>query len=479
MSDRDDRFAETAIEMRRPGGCFARVFKGLCRGVLAVFLLVLVAWMAAAIITDRMLKKEISAIAEAGEPIHMRDVAQTLPPGEDNAADLCEEAFDALHLSDEHERMLYADSELAEAEREVLSRAVVSAHDEYFRLLDRAAQIEACAFWGNWEAGVDVSFPHLGPLRDAARMLCLRTEVLAADGRDDEALRSVATCLRMAEHAKTTPAIYAQSTAYVIQLIGTEALEKVLDEGTPSPQACARLAERLAAAEFDEALRRASCAERARGIWLFDHMRAVPPQEAVAYFPFTSPHWLPRGWRAPLIALYRTAGRPLLNLDQLAFLEAWRENLRALDLQSTQRRAQLDAVEDSLEQLPRYRSLAARAFLPSLGRLIGHRDRTVAVLDLSRLALLLRAHRARYGRYPECLADLDHPGGQLPADPYTQAAYRYRREGDGFVVYSVGPDRDDDGGLSESEKLAAARRQEERTRIRSEQDYDIAFRCRR
>jgi len=400
MPHRDDGFAETAIEMRRAGGPFVRVFKGLLRAVLAVLILVLVAWMAAAVITDRMLKKELSAIAEAGEPVHMRDLAQTLPPGEDNAADLYEEAFDALHLSDEDDRMLDADSELADADRDVLSRAVFSAHDEYFRLLDRAAQIEACAFWGNWEAGIDVRFPHLRPLRDAARMLRLRTEVLAADGRDDEALRSVATCLRMAEHAQTTPVIHAQSFAYSIQGIGTEALEKVLDEGTPSPQACARLAERLAAAESDEALRRAFCAERALGSWLFDHMRAVPPQEAVAYFPFTSPHWLPRGWRAPLIALYRTAGRPLLNLDQLAFLEAWRENLRALDLPSTQRRAQFDAVEHSLGQLPRYRSLAARAFFPSLGRLIGHRDRTVAKLDLSRLALLLRAHRARYGRYP-------------------------------------------------------------------------------
>jgi len=479
MSQRDDTFAETAIEMRRAGGRFARVGKSLLRVLLALLLLALLAWMAAAIITDRMLRRKLASIAEAGEPIHMRDIAQALPPGDDNAADLYEEAFDALHLSDEDERMLYADSELADAEREALARAVVAAHDEYFGLLDRAAHIEACAFWGNWEAGIDVRFPHLRPLLDAARMLYLRSQVLAADGRDDEALRSVATCLRMAEHAKTTPAIYAQSIAYSIQGIGTEALEKVLDQGTPSPQACARLAERLAAADFDEALRRVFCAERTLGIWLFDGIRAAPPQEVVAYFPFTYPQWLAKDSRAALVTLYRTLGRPLLNLDEIALLEAWRENLRALDLQSTQRQAQLDAVEESLEQLPRYRSLAARAFFPRLGRLIGRRDRTVAALDLSRLALLLRAHRARYGRYPDSLADLDQPGGQVPADPHTQAPYRYRRDGDGFLVYSLGPDRDDDGGVSESDKLAAATRQDAKNRIRSERDYDIVFRCRR
>jgi hypothetical protein len=479
MSDRDDGFAETAIEMRRAGGRFAGVFKGLSRAALALFLLVVVAWTAAAVITDRMVKKELSAIAEAGEPIHLSDIAQTLPPGEDNAADLYEEAFDALHLSEEDDRILYLGMGLTDAEREVLSRAVVSAHDEYFGLLDRAAQIEPCAFWANWEAGMDVRFPHLVPLQHAGRMLRLRAEVLAADGRDDEALRSVATCLRMAQHAKTTPAIYAQSIAYSIQGIGTEALEKVLDGATPSPQACARLAEHLATAEFDEALRRAFCTERARGIWLFDGIRAAPPQEVVAHFPFTYPQWLAKDSRAGLITLYRTLGRPLLNLDEIAFLDAWRRTLRALDLRGAQAEAHLDAVQNSLEQLPRCRSLATRGLFPALGRVIILRDRAVAKLDLSRLALLLRAHRARHGRYPESLVDLDHPGGQVPADPYTQAAYRYCREGDGFVVYSLGPDRDDDSGLSKSEKLAAARRQEERTRIRSEPDFDIAFRCRR
>jgi hypothetical protein len=75
-------------------------------------------------------------------------------------------------------------------------------------------------------------------------------------------------------------------------------------------------------------------------------------------------------------------------------------------------------------------------------------DRMVARSDFMYVANQLRAWKVQYGSYPDTLEMLA-PGASepLPLDPFSGEAYRYRREGEGFVLYSVGPDRDDDGGM--------------------------------
>jgi hypothetical protein len=54
----------------------------------------------------------------------------------------------------------------------------------------------------------------------------------------------------------------------------------------------------------------------------------------------------------------------------------------------------------------------------------------------------------RHQTYPE---SLEHLVGEVitkvPTDPFTGNAFHYRREENGFVVYSVGKDGVDDGGL--------------------------------
>jgi hypothetical protein len=74
--------------------------------------------------------------------------------------------------------------------------------------------------------------------------------------------------------------------------------------------------------------------------------------------------------------------------------------------------------------------------------------RTQASLRLLRSELALREHRLRHGAYPATLQQLI-PGelAAAPVDPFSDQPLRYRRQGAGYVLYSVGPDLQDDGGL--------------------------------
>lgn len=63
-------------------------------------------------------------------------------------------------------------------------------------------------------------------------------------------------------------------------------------------------------------------------------------------------------------------------------------------------------------------------------------------------ALALQAYRADHGAYPASLADLSPAYlKSIPSDPFAlKGAFGYRREGERYVLWSVGPDCSDDNG---------------------------------
>jgi len=72
-----------------------------------------------------------------------------------------------------------------------------------------------------------------------------------------------------------------------------------------------------------------------------------------------------------------------------------------------------------------------------------------ATFLVSRTGLASRLYKSRMGKYPENLEALV-PGilNEVPIDPFTGKPLVYRREGEGFIVYSLGSNEKDDGGRS-------------------------------
>lgn len=64
------------------------------------------------------------------------------------------------------------------------------------------------------------------------------------------------------------------------------------------------------------------------------------------------------------------------------------------------------------------------------------------------LALALHAFQSEHGRYPAALSELTPAYlKKLPDDPFAvQGTFQYRRKGNTYLLYSVGPDGKDDGG---------------------------------
>lgn len=80
-----------------------------------------------------------------------------------------------------------------------------------------------------------------------------------------------------------------------------------------------------------------------------------------------------------------------------------------------------------------------------------------ARLDLLRIAVALAERKAERGSYPDALDELvGERLGEVPLDPFSGRPLVYRREGEGYLLYSIGANGRDDGGDDERDVVVLA-----------------------
>jgi len=458
---------------------------------LLIALAVLVALhLIATLITGLMLQRELNRLRKAGEPMTAAELLTPLQlepetsvsPDSPNAAWVYQHAFQTLRLTKD-EQQEYTDlpsptsTETAAGEpitpaqvaaaRLAFARKVIPKNAHYFSLLEEASRIHDCAFTIRWDAGWNALFPNFAPMREAGRWLSLRAELLTSEGRVDNALADADTTLRIAEHAKTEPTLIGQLVGYALQSIAVRSLESTLSAGQPSPTACRASYDQLAAIDqINPSVRALQCERVLMGMWAYDSLRRHPIEASRNLFDITGQSG---GWRWLVLCTYTTLGRPFFNLDAATYLRHMRDQTAAFEQPWPQSFRAVNALAKELEQVPVYRGVLTHMVLPVFSRALESRESRTALLRAAQIALALKVYQAEHGAYPDFLADLQDAGWKLPTDPFTQKPYHYRRDGAGFLVWSAGPDMDDDNGRDVDPKRAPARFVGE--------DYDLTFRC--
>jgi hypothetical protein len=94
-------------------------------------------------------------------------------------------------------------------------------------------------------------------------------------------------------------------------------------------------------------------------------------------------------------------------------------------------------------------ALLNAVFIPSFGAAFGQTaTRADATWQVARLGVAAHLYREKNGHFPEKLNDLTPDFiPSLPTDPYDGKPMKLKRTDHGIVVYSVGPDMVDDGGM--------------------------------
>jgi hypothetical protein len=289
--------------------------------------------------------------------------------------------------------------------------------------------------------------PHIEQPRRVAQLLVLDAIAASADGNGDGALRSCRAALNAGRSMGDEPTGIAQLVRVACALDAVRALERVLAQGEasePALNAMQRLLEDEAAAPI--LLIRAR-AYRAMWFQALDAMRTghynrsammIMPSRLGERFDVQVERMYARG-AEPADLRHTTAVVEIVKLPP----QDQEEHLRKL-------------VVPTQKLPPLLEGLSGSGTLDWAKTAQGC-HRAQAILRCAEAALAAERYRLAEHRWPDDLyALMPRYLAAVPADPFDGRPLRLRPLPDGIVIYSVGPDRRDDGGKLDRKNAEAA-----------------------
>lgn len=438
------------FRMRDQFPTFGRVPVGLCRackrawkGALAVLLLLAVMHGAATLVIGRKLEAELARIKADGDPVSAAELAGPLLPDYINGAVVYEKAFKLIQP--EYPKKSFGprddcDFLLADNHKDpdmwAKARKIILEREKALPLIEKAAAMPECRF--KWKNGYTAMFTYLGPMRSLANLISLRAVVQATDGDMAGAARSIELILNMSYAIKDEPYMYGQLIRQGIIKRAAVALEAAMGYGQFSDTQARSLSDAFSKVDLGPGFVTAMKGQRALIITTFDNFR-----RDFSLRNFTRGE-IPLTLRVYLFA-YPSLGKPIFYYHQLESLRFMRKqiDLSGLTYRQTQ---QLDLSWMNKTDIGPLDGL----LFPKFTRAHASMDNAMMYARGSQIILSLQSYKRHFAAYPASLAELKAKiHWELKTeDIFSGKDFIYGPAKQGFILYSVGPDQKDDGGMN-------------------------------
>jgi hypothetical protein len=308
------------------------------------------------------------------------------------------------------------------------------------------------------ENPIEIQLPHLAPLRNVCKVLALRASAELALGQSEQALADVALVFHIARSTGNDFLI-----GCLVDIAAAEMAIQVVWEGLANRQwSDAQL--QVLQAKFEgmdrlAGVQRALKAERAGfGNALLDYLRRQSRSAWLAMLPFNgdspAPASRPSFLAAAVSSLIPTGW---LYFEQLNYNRCFDDclfpvfDMAGRRVHPQRARQSEEALKDTgVACLWKHRVLV-HLLLPAVNSISRKAAQAQTVADQASLACALERCRLAGGRFPDALdALVPRFVAKLPHDVITGGPLKYRREGDGYALYSVGWNEKDEGGVADA-----------------------------
>lgn len=393
---------------------------------------------------------ELDRIHAAGEPITPEDMFafHQVPPGVNDTTKLWQRAFELVEKTEDEDAKLLpllGEEEVAyERLRADHPESVAPIAERYFKNHDDAIQaiLEAARTEGEARFPLDFSEGHLADLshiegvRNASRLLALRSRYALARQDAASAQESVDAMLALAATIEDEPGLIQQLVRMSVLSSHHYEWRAILSEQQLSDDELAQAQQTLKEIDLRNGMRLAMLGERAMGFHAFHHMYVL---ESVSQ-EYAQKH-------------DGVLARPA---DCHGFLSLMREIIEAAEEPLIEGRLRADHLIESFEQSvssknsPKSQQLLVTAELvPALKYAFAAYANAEAARDSAIAGIAFRRHQLKYGKPPESLGALVPEFlDAVPLDPFEpETPLKLVIEGDQYAIYSVGKDLTDDRAL--------------------------------
>jgi hypothetical protein len=382
----------------------------------------------------------LAAIRAAGLPASIRELKPAPVPDSLNAAAVIERATPAINaFGASHVHFLdrtplgkaygdINDDQLPTVEQAAAMRAILDQH----AALDAAlTQAVACNVWASranftldHQQFINAAISEIQATRGAARYAAWQIAVLAREGKTDDAVRRGVDLLKLARLHESEPMTVSYLVSIAVRGVAVRALNQALWSGTVSAEVRAALDAELARADDPQSFANMLTTERAVALEAMDAMTGQVPHFVVA--------WL--GWpaRQQFMGAY-----DLLDVVIHEAKQPWQQFRQAV-------------VAGNLNSTPR--GTLGELLWPGLIAGVEARTRDLAQMRALRILNAIQTFEEAQGREASGFADLGLPA-DATVDPYSGQPLLLRHTDDGWIVYSVGQNKRDDGGTLNEQRL--------------------------
>jgi hypothetical protein len=365
------------------------------------------------------------------------------PPAGQNAATFFQQGFDALQITNA-DKNSYSLPLIGKAQMPAITAPVptgmkttitafLDKNKAAMDLFERGAQLNSSMYSVDLTKGSEALLPHVAKVKQVGQMAELEAMMQADSHQGVAAAKAVSLALASARTLKSEPLLISQLTRVAGESSAEEALEQTLNRVAVPADSLNQLQSSFdAAADYEAAgtgFNRALVGERVNGATIL-----VSSPDKTRQTTNNNPY-------------AATVGGNVKEQQQF-FEDSINQVLAARKEPLPSRLKANDVLTPRVEEAKSKGYSLLLATLPALSKVTTREAIGLAHLRLAQIAIALEKLRAANSKYPDALTELVPKFlSAVPADPFDGQPLRYRKVGEGFVIYSVGPDLKDDSGM--------------------------------
>lgn len=370
---------------------------------------------------------------------------QPLPPADQNAAPLYTKLIQLLKDKPLH-LPAYADGmsirHAYTPEQISAAQKIYDSRQDVWDLVHQAADKPQCIFSRHWSEGLALEFPELVTIRAAARLLETESYLRQSQGNTPEAIHAASRGLHLAGHAGSDPSLISYLVGCACDAIALQSFSGILAKAGSSPDVCTQVSQAITADRPTLSLRASLTGDVAGFAGHLDQARMLLADEK--QYPKLAKRYPLLAIAAQDLPAFPAPDRKFLHLLWDAQEAEYMHNMRLLIEDVNQPAAVRNgvfnqpqaALEDTVNDPVNFIS---NVLLPITARVHTNGERVRTQEDVLISAATALSAKARTGQFPESQT-------LTTLDTFSDKPLVYRREGDGFVIYSAGPTGDFDGG---------------------------------